>query len=184
MDCEKFNEYLTEYEAKRLTRKQELEFLQHKDVCEECNVVFNLVFNDSQIQNISYNAVQSTDGSIMVDVYNYENSMCCTIMDKIQNIERNSYNFKFYNIMHIVFGVITFGLIFTVMFIKKEDFYFMTSHIFKGTTNTIVNMNSGISQLSNHAVNSVEQCALYLYIVLLVAMASTYLFSVFKTNNK
>ncbi len=167
MDCEKFNEYITEYEARRLTRKQELEFLHHKDVCEECNLVFNLVFNDSQIHDISYMTAPSLNNDTIVNEY------CCSIMEKIQKIEQKSYNFKFYNMMNIVFGVIIFGLIFSLMFIKRDDFYFMTNNFF-----------SGITHVSNSAVNSVEQCAMYLYIVLFVVIAVTYLFSVFKNKNK
>ncbi len=180
MDCEKFNEFITEYEARRLTRKQELEFLHHKDVCEECNMVFNLVFNDSQIQSVNYVLAQGSNCELIVD----DNDYCCSIMEKIQNIEQKSYNFKFYNILHIVFGVVIFGLIFITMFLKKDDFYFITNNIFKGTTNTVVHMSTGLSHVSNSAINSVEQCAVYLYVLLLLAVAITYLFSIFKIKNK
>ncbi len=188
MDCEKFNEYITEYEARRLTKKQELEFLHHKDVCEECNIVYNLVFNDSQIHEISYMAVGDTDGGVLVSGSdfsdNYSNSFCGSIMEKIQNIEQNSYNFKFYNIMHIAFGVLMFGLFFIVMFLNKQEFYLLTNSLFDGTRHTLDLVSLSISNVSNHAINSVEQCAIFLYVLVVVSVAIGYLYSIFKTKSK
>ncbi len=184
MDCEKFNEYITEYEARRLTRKQELEFLQHKDVCEECNLVFNLVFNDTKVNDISYMYAQNTDGDLLIEETNYSDSICCSIMEKIQNIEQNSYNFKFYNMMSIVFGVITFSVLFTIMFLKKDDFYFMTNNIVNGTKNTVHSMNIGINNVSNTAINTFEQCIFFLYVLLIVGIIVTYLYNLFKKENK
>ncbi len=188
MDCDKFNDFITEYEARRLTKKQELEFLHHKDVCEECNVVFNLVFNDSQIDEINFMSVNNVECGVLVKDYEYSNnsnnSICSSVMEKIQNIEQNSYNFKFYNIMNIVFGVIVFGLIFILMFINKDEFYFMTNNFTSGTQNTVDTMSLGLWHVSNSAVNSVEQCALYLYVILIVCISVGYLYKFIKSINK
>ncbi len=188
MDCEKFNEYITEYEARRLTRKQELEFLHHKDVCDECNIVYNLVFNDIQIQDINYISLNSANGALLVDeqIYNdnYSNSICSSIMEKIQNIEQNSYNFKFYNIMNIVFGVLVFGALFAIMLVNKAEFYFMTDSLSNGTKQTVDNMNSGLSNAYATAIQNMEEWAIYIYIGLMVCVGISYLYSVIKTKNK
>ncbi len=101
MDCKEFNEYITEYEARRLTKKQEDEFLQHKNSCPDCKQIFELVFGSD------FESIDDCN-------FSFDDNVCISVMDKIQKIEKNGYNIRLQNFLHIFFGLLTVS---TVIFI-------------------------------------------------------------------
>ncbi len=135
MDCTEFNEYITEYEAKRLTKKQELEFLQHKNSCSECKEVFELVFG-SEYENIE--EVR----------FSFDDNICVSVMDKIQNIETNGYNIKLQNLLHLFFGVVIISLVLFILIVLE-----------KGLNTILGNCWTGLNTVSDSLCNTLDMAS-------------------------
>lgn len=101
MDCKEFNDYLTEYEARKLSKSKEAEFLEHKNTCSECSEIFDLVINHDNLYNFD---------ELSVEDHNVNNIVRESVMDKISHMEYTGYNFKKYNILNVTFGSIFIGL--------------------------------------------------------------------------
>lgn len=118
MDCKEFNDYLPEYEARKLSKNKEIEFLEHKNSCNECREIFDLVINHDNAYNF--------------DEFNMADSNCTIIrevvMDKISNMEYKGYNFKKYNIINITFGSIIIGLMIIGTIESSKNPLFMSSN--------------------------------------------------------
>ncbi len=109
MDCYKFNELLIDFEAKKLPESLEEEFIQHKNNCSCCNSVYQLIFEVEDINNYEY------------ETYVNDEYITAKVMEKIQNIDIDGYNFKFKNSIHIFFGGILMWFIYKV-FINTGGF--------------------------------------------------------------
>ncbi len=115
MDCAEFNELITKYETNRLSAKQEMEFLAHKECCSECESVFNLIFEEDNFYDFEFSLEDNANGALAV-----------CVMDKIQTIESRGYNFKINNILNILFfSIIT--MIATFMIFKVESSHLATA---------------------------------------------------------
>ncbi len=165
MDCNGFNDCITEYEAKRLTKKQETEFLQHKNCCEECGQVFDLVFGCDFSDIEEYNL-------------NYDDGISISVMDKIQDIECNSYNIKLENILHIVFAglLVTLGLF--VLFTFEKGLHLFNNRLSKISTFSD-NLCNGVDSASQNFVNIYIHSVIYIFaFVLIVSFVVTIIESV------
>ncbi len=156
MDCLEFNDNITEYEARRLTKKQEDEFLEHKNNCEECRLVFEMLFG-TDIEGI-----ESTNYSIDDDV-------CVTVMDKIKTIEKNTGNIKLQNILHIVFGLVTVSTaIFIIVSLENS-----LRSIQQNNWNSIDNFSDSLCNaigLASHSLTS-----MYLHSIIYIVIAAVFI---------
>ncbi len=137
MDCRTFNDCITEYEARRLSKKQEEEFLLHKDYCEECRLVFDLVFCEEVFEIDDYEMC-------------FDNTVYSAVMDSINDIEHEGYNFKLYNILNIVFGVIVACVLFYVVSGFSHGHNSILSGGFNGISNVSKTFCSHIGIASNN----------------------------------
>ncbi len=132
MDCKLFNEYITEIEAKKLTKKQIEDFLNHKDVCPDCGEVYDLLFGIED--NFELDEINSF----------HEGTISNTIMDKIQVLEHKGYNFKLYNSLNLFFGGLVALIVLALVF---------------GETLQIVSHNLELNQVSKNVCLNIEMAS-------------------------
>lgn len=157
MDCKTFNENITEYEAGRLSKKHENEFLEHKNSCCDCNEVYDLIFCD---EIIAFDEVETID--LCTD------NVCSSVMDKIQFIEKKGYNFKLYNTLYIVFGVIVSFLLLWLMTEAGRVFLQVFELSWKSTKNVLNDVNSGFGFATDNLAYAYVHSIIYIVIVFLI----------------
>lgn len=140
MECKEFNERITEYETKMLSKKQEKEFLRHKDSCKDCGEVYNIIFSDLSKE-------ESLHDILNFDEYDeILNDNCCdlcfNVMDKIKDMDSLHYNFKVYNALNIFFGLIAFLVVILGITEVGENFFRFISSDY--ATTAISSSNGGI----------------------------------------
>ncbi len=165
MDCIEFNEYITEYEARRLTKKQEAEFLQHKNSCPECKQIFELVFGfDSE--NLEFSD------------FSFDDNVCISVMDKIQTIEKNTLNIKLQNILHIFFGLLAVSTAIFALLSLESSFKSIQSRNWDNINNFSDSLCNAIG-LASHSLTS-----MYIHSIIYIIFISLFVsFIVFILEN-
>ncbi len=152
MDCLEFNECITEYEAKRLTKKQEQEFLEHKNSCEECKQVFELVFGNE------YDNIEEIN-------FLYDDNICLSVMDKIQDIEVNGYNIRLHNLLHLFFGAIFVSFVLFVLVVLEHGLNTLLGSYWNGLNSISDRICSGLSMASHNLASAYLHGVMYIVVI-------------------
>lgn len=159
MDCKKFNDYLPEYEARKLSKTKEEEFLEHKNSCNECREIFDLVINNDNVYRFDE---LNMEGNNSISVR--EN-----VMDKISKMEYQGYNFKKHNILSITFGSIFIGL---MMLAAIEFSKYPLFRLSDSLHNTIEKFSSTFVNGSSLIGNAYVQHVWYLVLIFIISAFS------------
>ncbi len=171
MDCTEFNEYITEYEAKRLTKKQEQEFLQHKNSCEDCREVYELVFG-SDYENFDEVG------------FSYDDNICVSVMDKIQHIETNGYNIKLQNLLHLFFGVVIVSLVLFVLIVLEKGLNTILGKCWVGLNSAVDGLCNSMNIASHNLSSAYLHGVIYIIIIFLFITFITTIFDFLKVKLK
>lgn len=171
MDCKEFNDYLTEYEARKLSKSKEAEFLEHKNTCSECSEIFDLVINHDDLCNFD---------ELTVEENNVNNIVREIVMDKISNMEYTGYNFKKSNILNVTFGSIFIGLMAVVAIESNKNLFLQISNSLQnGMEKLAFVFENGSVLLSNAYVKNVW----YLVLIFIVSAFSISVFEYRRLKN-